>query len=101
MCTTSELHEIYSWPKFVRTYAIVRARDWVIPMHGLEEVYVMVPLIDMLNYGQVQSHSQSSDAILPSRNRAYVVWPLLVRRLGYASGLTRQGKRLLLTPLRA
>lgn len=37
---------------FLEVYAIVRARDWVLPINNKEE-YMMVPIVDMLNYGQV------------------------------------------------
>ncbi|KAL3929049.1 MAG: hypothetical protein SGPRY_002125 [Prymnesium sp.] len=36
---------------FLEVYAIVRARDWVLPINNKEE-YMMVPIVDMLNYGQ-------------------------------------------------
>ena len=38
--------------QFLEVYAIVRARDWVLPMYHRDN-YMMVPVVDMLNYGQV------------------------------------------------
>jgi len=51
-CPMRQLQAIYSEAAFVEAYAIVRARDWVLPMYSREN-YMMVPIIDMLNYGQV------------------------------------------------
>ena len=51
-CPEVQLRDIYSETNFIRTYSIVRARDWVLPMYG-QEAYMMAPLIDMMNYGQV------------------------------------------------
>ena len=39
--------------RVLQAYAIVRARDWVLPMYNRDN-YMMVPLIDMLNYGQAR-----------------------------------------------
>lgn len=51
-CPMEQLLDIYSEQKFLEVYAIVRARDWQLPMYN-RDTFMMVPIMDMLNYGQV------------------------------------------------
>ena len=51
-CSRAELAAVYSRERFLRTYTILAARDWVLPMYGRQRAF-LAPVVDMLNYGQV------------------------------------------------
>ena len=46
------LAAVYSLEKWLEVYAVLRARDWILPMYGKSEPF-LAPVIDMLNYGQI------------------------------------------------
>ena len=46
------LAAVYSLEKWLEVYAMLRARDWILPMYGKSEPF-LAPVIDMLNYGQI------------------------------------------------
>ena len=52
MCPRSRLGEVYSEARFAKVLSILRARDWVLPMYGLNHDF-LAPLVDMFNFGQV------------------------------------------------
>ncbi|KAL1523047.1 hypothetical protein AB1Y20_018007 [Prymnesium parvum] len=60
-CPMEQLLEVFSEQRFLEAYAIVRARDWVLPMYN-RETFMMVPIVDMLNYGQVGLRVHFNDA---------------------------------------
>ena len=51
-CSPSELQRVYSRDNFIRVFAILAARDWVLPMYGKNRAFC-VPIVDMFNFGQV------------------------------------------------
>lgn len=53
-CPIRRLSEVYSLENFRRWYAIVRARDWILPMYDAKTSRnFLIPAMDLLNYGQV------------------------------------------------
>jgi len=52
LCQSPELASIYTAEKFVAVYSVLRARDWVLDMHGEERPF-LAPTVDLLNFGQV------------------------------------------------
>ena len=59
-CSHAELAAVYSRERFLRTYAIIAARDWVLPVYGRHRAF-LAPVIDMLNYGQVGLRGRFDD----------------------------------------
>lgn len=51
-CPLQRLKVIYSMERFLRFYAIIAARDWVLPLNGEPKAF-LAPILDMLNFGQV------------------------------------------------
>ena len=51
-CAVDELQALYSSQRFVEVYSVLRARDWVLDMHGEERPF-LAPTVDLLNFGQV------------------------------------------------
>ena len=51
-CSQAELAALYTQERFLAVYSVLRARDWVLDMHGEERPF-LAPVIDLLNFGQV------------------------------------------------
>ena len=51
-CPRDRLKDVYSWPRFLRLFTIVSARDWVLPVDGTSRAF-LAPQLDLLNFGQV------------------------------------------------
>jgi len=72
-CTAAELEKQYSRDHFLRTFAIIAARDWVLPMYGRPRAFC-VPIVDMFNFGQAGVRAQFDD-----KANAFVAtasWPI-------------------------
>jgi len=50
--STTSCLEFYSLERVIKVLAVVQARDWALPMHGVYRQF-LAPLIDLLNFGQV------------------------------------------------
>jgi len=59
-CSQGELAALYSQEKFLAVYSVLRARDWVLDMHGEERPF-LAPVIDLLNFGQVGIRASYDD----------------------------------------
>ena len=46
-----ELAALYTQERFLAVYSVLRARDWVLDMHGEERPF-LAPVIDLFNFGQ-------------------------------------------------
>ena len=57
VCSTERLASIYSWERFAHMFAIVSARDWVLPMNVMDRAF-LAPQLDLLNLGQVGIRAQ-------------------------------------------
>jgi hypothetical protein len=51
-CSRTRLERVYSKQEFLRVYAIVSARDWVLQMYGSPRPF-LAPLVDFFNFGQM------------------------------------------------
>ncbi len=51
-CPRARLEAVYGWARFARLFAIVSARDWVLPVDGENRAF-LAPVLDLLNFGQV------------------------------------------------
>ena len=60
-CDRDTLARTYSYEQFARVYAVVMARDWVLPMYGRSRPF-LAPILDMLNFGQVGIRVHFDDA---------------------------------------
>jgi len=72
-CTQKELDALYSREQFLRVFAILSARDWVLPMYGRPRAFC-VPIVDMFNFGQVGIRAQFDE-----KANAFVAtasWPI-------------------------
>lgn len=52
VCPPEHLERIYRWERFLHLFAIISARDWVLPVDGEHRAF-LAPVLDMLNFGQV------------------------------------------------
>ena len=59
-CSPERLGAVYSWERFQRLFAIVSARDWVLPVDGESRAF-LAPQVDLLNFGQVGIRAEYSD----------------------------------------
>ena len=64
LCPPARLGSVYSWPRFLHVYAIIRARAWGLPMYNTndDERIFCVPHFDLLNFGQVGISTDFSPA---------------------------------------
>ena len=51
-CDRVQLEQLYSYAAFARLFAILAARDWVLPMYGRSRPFLS-PVMDLFNFGQV------------------------------------------------
>ena len=59
-CDASRLEALYSYDNFAHLFAILAARDWVLPVYGQHRPF-LVPVMDMLNFGQVGIRAHFDD----------------------------------------
>ena len=59
-CSPERLKKIYSFPSFARWFAIISARDWVLPVDGKPRAF-LAPQLDMLNFGQIGIRTRYSN----------------------------------------
>ena len=59
-CSQAELAALYTQERFLAVYSVLRARDWVLDMHGEERPF-LAPVIDLLNFGQVGIRASYDD----------------------------------------
>ena len=60
LCSQAELAALYTQERFLAVYSVLRARDWVLDMHGEERPF-LAPVIDLLNFGQVGIRASYDD----------------------------------------
>lgn len=59
-CDGARLRSVYSMEAFAHVSAILAARDWVLPVYGQPRPF-LVPIMDMLNFGQVGIRARFDD----------------------------------------
>ena len=59
-CDRARLEQLYSYAAFARVFAILAARDWVLPMYGRSRPFLS-PVMDLFNFGQVGIRAHFDD----------------------------------------
>lgn len=60
VCSPEALREVYTKAEYLRLYAIISARDWVLPVYG-RQMQFCAPIMDMFNFGQVGIRANFED----------------------------------------
>ena len=68
-CTKRELEQLYNRDQFLRIFATLAARDWVLPMYGPPRAF-LAPIVDMFNFGQMGIRAQASQPCNPHADPA-------------------------------
>jgi hypothetical protein len=61
VCSHALLEKMYSEETFLRWWAIISARDWVLDMYGENHAF-LAPVVDMMNFGQVGIRAEFDSA---------------------------------------